>query len=215
MPKKDKKAKKNKKESKKEKIEESEPKGNTDETSAEEKEEKETEESADDPKESEEKSELESELEEQEPIIPSKFQSLLQTKSSAPVLETITQEEPEATLEQEVGFIPTTKEKEPERKYSDTLKYDSGAEYQESVKRQRETNPDIISPGSPAPSVDLQKVGRERSLPGREVSFKSPFEMSETTSAEDYELVSVKKSKKFQRETTTFQENLERRYDHK
>jgi hypothetical protein len=161
-----------------------------------------------------EESELEEQIEEQEPISPRRFQDLLQTKIRAPILETVTQEEPEITsLEKEIEITPTEK-KESERKYDEAIKYDIESDYQESVKRQREITSDMTSQVTPVSLIDLETVGREREIPMQEFQMKTPVEMPKApTSSEEYDIIKAKKSKKSIRDPSAFQKNLERRYE--
>jgi len=163
----------------------------------------------------EKESELVEEVEMQE--LPSRdtLKQFIQVKSAPPVLEMVTQEEPEtASLEQGIGITPVSEKKEPERKYDETLKYDIESEYRESLEKQREMNPETAFQIVPESSINLERVGREQVMPGQEFHIGTPIEMpSAPTSQEKYDLVKVKKAKKFRGETTAFQENLERRYD--
>ena len=164
-------------------------------------------------KEKDEKSELVEEVEEEETPNISKFSQFIEVKPRAPVLEREIKEEI-PTLEQEVGG-PAPKEKEQERKYEETVKYDVESEYQESLKRQREITPEMISQVAPVSSIDLERVGRKRIRPGQEFHMGPPVEMPSAPPSEEYDIVPVKKSKKFRGEKTAFQEGLERRYDTK
>jgi len=161
--------------------------------------------------EKEEESELEEEVEEQEIPNISRFRQFIEVKSSgAPILERVTQEEPEITsLEQGMGVTPVSEKKEElERKYEETLRYDIESQYQESLKRQREITPEMISQVAPVSTIDLETVGRERIVPGSEFHMSTPAEMpTAPASKEEYDIVPVKKSKKFRGETTNFQEN--------
>ena len=163
----------------------------------------------------EKESELEEEVELQE--LPSRdtLKQFIQIKSAPPVLEMVTQEEPETTsLEQGIEITPVSEKRESERKYDETIKYDIEAEYQESIKKQREITPEMTSQVAPVASIDLERVGREQVMPGQEFHMGAPVGMpAAPTSQEEYDIVKVKKSKKFRGETTAFQEDLERRYD--
>ncbi len=162
-----------------------------------------------------EKSELEQEVEIQEIPDQSRFKQFLQLKPKAPVLERVTQEEPEITsLEKGMEITPVSGKKPPERKYDETVKYDIESKYQESIKRQREITPDMVSQIAPISPIDLRRVGRERRIPGQEFHMTSPAEMpSAPVSQEEYDIIKAKKSKRFIGETTTFQEDLARRYE--
>jgi len=155
-------------------------------------------------------SELIEEVKKQEPVQINKVQNLLETKPSTPILERVVQK-PEVTLEEEIGFTSKKQEKR-EIKYDKTLKYDLEAEYLESLKKQREMTSGEISHTPSVSRVNTQKVGRERIIPGQEFHMKPFIEMPESFK-EEYDIVSMKKTKKFQGETTAFQEQLERRYD--
>ena len=162
-----------------------------------------------------EKSELEEEVEKQEISNQSGFSQFVQVRSAPPTLGRVIQKEPEITsLEQGIGITPISGKKEPERKYDETEKYDIESEYQESIKRQREITPGMVSQIAPISPIDLRRVGRERIIPGQEFHMGAPAEMPPApTSSEEYELIKVKKSKRFKGEKTLFQENLERRYE--
>ena len=165
--------------------------------------------------EKEEESELEQEVEEQETPSRSKFNQFLQTKSSAPILERVTQGEPEEVISLEKGIetTPIEKKEEPETKYEEAAKYDVESEYQQSIKRQREITADMVSQVAPAPTIDLQRVGREPTMPGQEFQMRTPAEMPEApTSSEEYDIIKKRKPR-FTGEKTPFQEKLEKRYE--
>ena len=162
------------------------------------------------------KSELEQEVEAQETPSVSRFNQFIQVETKAPILERVTQEEPEMpSLEKGIETTPISEKKQPEREYDETVKYDIESEYQESIKRQREITPDMVSQVAPVPSLDLERVGREQVLPGQEFQMGTPPEMpAAPTSSEEYDIIKTKKEK-FTGEKTSFQKGLERRYEFK
>ncbi len=155
-------------------------------------------------------SELEEQVTKQETPFKSELNQFIRIKESTPVLEREIKE-PEPTLEQEVGFAP--KEEEKERKYDETIKYNLESEYQEGVKRKKEISSENEFQMPSLSSINLERVGRERTLPIQEFHLQTPSEMIKIENAEKYDLLKPGKSKKFASEKTSFQEDLERRYE--
>lgn len=159
-------------------------------------------------------SKLIEEVEEQESASLTKFSNFLKTKSPANVLEKLSQEDAKnISLENEIGVAP--KEKKEEKKYEEAIKYSIEEDYQSAMKRQREITPDMISQVASIPQIDFQKAGRGRIMPGQEFHMRAPAEMPKAPQSEKYDIVNAKKSRRFEGETTAFQEKLERRYENK
>lgn len=155
-----------------------------------------------------EESKLIEEVIEEEPIAPDAFSKFIRTRSTAPALEkTLTWEQPNISLEQEMKFT----QKKGNKKYEEMVKYNVDSEYQEDTKYNPEVSIEQTSQRISASSVDIHKIGRERERIGQEFQFNPQKEYTESN-PERYE-VSKEGKPKSEKEKTLFQEQLERRYE--
>jgi hypothetical protein len=165
-------------------------------------------------KEEEEESELEEEIEDVE-INEGQFRRFLTTQSTAPVLERTIQQPLDNSLEEEIEAATPSKKEEEKEKYEPQPDYEERVDYEEQVieGQRQEISRDRVSQVPRVSSINFETVGRQRQMPGQQTGLVSPEEL--TSSSDDYEPLKPKKSQRFRGEKTSFQENLERRYETK